>query len=89
MAQTPPLFNRSPFHRFGVRLNKKAETARDRRLAKDEERRLLDAALQKMNTGEHQFSGALLQAQRPYGWRRWTRLPSWRSLRTPASWRKR
>jgi integrase len=60
MAQTPPLFNRSPFHRFGVRLNKKAETARDRRLAKDEERRLLDAALQKMNTGEHQFTGALL-----------------------------
>jgi integrase len=60
MAQTPPLFNRSPFHRFGVRLNKKAETARDRRLARDEERRLLDAALQKMNTGEHQFTGALL-----------------------------
>jgi integrase len=60
MAQTPPLFNRSPFHRFGVRLNKKAETARDRRLAKDEERRLLDAALQKMNTAEHQFAGALL-----------------------------
>jgi hypothetical protein len=24
MAQTPPLFNRSPFHRFGVRLNKKS-----------------------------------------------------------------
>ncbi len=24
MAQTPPLFNRSPFHLFGVRLNKKA-----------------------------------------------------------------
>ena len=60
MAQTPPLFNRSPFRRFGVRLNKKAETARDRRLAKDEERRLLDAALQKMNTAEHQFTGALL-----------------------------
>ena len=31
MAQTPPLFNRSPFHLFGVRLNKKAETARDPR----------------------------------------------------------
>ncbi len=45
MAQTPPLFNRSPFHRFGVRLNKKAETARDRRLTRDEEKRLLDAAL--------------------------------------------
>jgi hypothetical protein len=50
MAQTPPLFNRSPFHRFGVRLNKKAEAARDRRLTRDEERRLLDTALQKMNT---------------------------------------
>jgi integrase len=60
MAQTPPLFNRSPFRRFGVRLNKKAETARDRRLTRDEERRLLDTALQKMNTAEHQFTGALL-----------------------------
>ncbi len=60
MAQTPPLFNRSPFHRFGVRLNKKAETARDRRLTRDEEKRLLDTALQKMNTPEHQYVGALL-----------------------------
>jgi integrase len=60
MAQTPSLFDRSPFHRFGVRLNKKAETTRDRRLTRDEERRLLDAALQKMNTAEHQFVGALL-----------------------------
>ena len=60
MAQTPPLFNRSPFHRFGVRLNKKAETARDRRLTRDEEKRLLDTALQKMNTPEHQNVGALL-----------------------------
>ncbi len=60
MAQTPPLFNRSPFHRFGVRLNKKVETARDRRLPRGEEKRLLDAALQKMNTPEHQNVGALL-----------------------------
>ncbi len=60
MAQTPPLFNRSPFHRFGVRLNKKAETARDRRLTRDEEKRLLDTALQKMNIAEHQNVGALL-----------------------------
>lgn len=30
MAQTPPLIAKSPFHRFGVRLNKKAETIRDR-----------------------------------------------------------
>ena len=60
MAQTPPLFKKSPFHRFGVRLNKKAETMRDRRLLRDEEKRLLDAALQKMNTAEHQFVGPLL-----------------------------
>jgi hypothetical protein len=37
MAQTPPLFKKSPFHRFGVRMNKKAETARDRRLSREEE----------------------------------------------------
>lgn len=36
------------------------ETARDRRLTRDEEKRLLDAALQKMNTPEHQNVGALL-----------------------------
>jgi integrase len=60
IAQTPPLFNRSPFHRFGVRLNKKAETARDRRLTRDEEKRLLDTALQQMNRPEHQNVGSLL-----------------------------
>ena len=60
MAQTPPLFAKSPFHRFGVRLNKKAETVRDRRLSRDEEKRLLDTALQQMNTGTHQYVGELL-----------------------------
>ena len=60
MAQTPPLFKKSPFHRFGVRMNKKAETIRDRRLSRDEEKRLLDTALQKMNTAEHQYVGPLL-----------------------------
>ena len=60
MAQTPPLFKKSPFHRFGVRMNKKAETARDRRLSREEEKQLLDAALHKMNTAEHQFVGPLL-----------------------------
>ena len=60
MAQTPPLFKKSPFHRFGVRLNKKAETMRDRRLLREEEKLLLDAALQKMNVPEHQFVGPLL-----------------------------
>jgi integrase len=60
MAQTPPLFKKSPFHRFGVRMNKKAETARDRRLSREEEKKLLDAALQRMNTPEHQYVGPLL-----------------------------
>jgi hypothetical protein len=60
MAQTPALFGTSPFHRFGVRLNKKAETIRDRRLSRDEEKRLLDTALQQMNTATHQYVGELL-----------------------------
>jgi integrase len=60
MAQTPPLLAKSPFHRFGVRLNKKAETIRDRRVSRDEEKRLLDTALTEMNTEAHQFAGALL-----------------------------
>ncbi|HSL20473.1 MAG TPA: site-specific integrase [Vicinamibacterales bacterium] len=60
MAQTPPLFRKSPFHRFGVRMNKKLETSRDRRLSREEEKRLLDTALQKMNSSEHQFVGAPL-----------------------------
>jgi integrase len=60
MAQTPPLFAKTPFHRFGVRLNKKAETSRDRRLSRDEEKRLLDTALDKMNRPEHQFVGPIL-----------------------------
>ena len=60
MAQTPPMFNRTPFHRFGVRLNKKAETSRDRRLTRDEEKRLLDAALHRMNGPEHRYTGPIL-----------------------------
>jgi integrase len=60
MAQTPPLFTRSPFHRFGVRLNKKAEVVRDRRVSRDEERRLLDTALGEMNTAAHQYVGEML-----------------------------
>ena len=60
MAQTPPLFKKSPFHRFGVRMNKKLETTRDRRLSREEERMLLDAALQKMHTPEHQLVGPLI-----------------------------
>jgi integrase len=60
MAQTPPLFTKSPFHRFGVRLNKKAEIARDRRLSREEEKRLLDTALGVMNTAAHRYTGELL-----------------------------
>ena len=58
-AQTPPLVEKSPFHRFGVRLNKKAETVRDRRVSREEEKRLLDAAIA-MNTWEHRWVGALM-----------------------------
>jgi integrase len=60
LAQTPPLFSRSPFHRFGVRLNKKAEVVRDRRVSRDEEKRLLDTALGVMNTAPHQYVGEML-----------------------------
>ena len=56
----PAALKESPFHRFGVRMNNKAETMRDRRLLREEEKLLLDSALQKMNTGEHLFVGALL-----------------------------
>jgi integrase/recombinase XerD len=58
-AQTPPLIDKSPFHRFGVRLNTKAETVRDRRLSREEEKRLLDAALA-MNAWEHRWVGSLM-----------------------------
>jgi integrase len=58
-AQTPPLIDKSPFHRFGVRLNTKAETVRDRRISRDEEKRLLDAAIA-MNTWEHRWVGPLM-----------------------------
>jgi integrase len=58
-AQTPPLIDKSPFHRFGVRLNTKAETVRDRRISREEEKRVLDAALA-MNTWEHKYVGPLM-----------------------------
>jgi integrase len=44
----------------GVRMNKKAETIRDRRLSRDEEKRLLDTALGVMNTAPHQYVGEML-----------------------------
>jgi integrase/recombinase XerD len=58
-AQRPPLIDKSPFHRFGVRLNIKAETMRDRRLSRGEEKRLLDAALA-MNSWQHAYVGPLM-----------------------------
>jgi len=58
-AQTPPLIDKSPFHRFGVRLNTKGETVRDRRISREEEKRLLDAAMT-MNTSEHRWVGPLM-----------------------------
>jgi hypothetical protein len=60
MAQTPPRFAKSPFHRFGVRLNKKAEIVRDRRLSREDEKRLLDTALGIMNAAGHRYVGELL-----------------------------
>jgi hypothetical protein len=58
-AQTPPLVEKLLFHRFGVRLNQKAETVRDRRISRDEEKRLLDAAIA-MNRWEHRWVGPLM-----------------------------
>lgn len=58
-AQRPSLIDKSPFHRFGVRLSRKGETVRDRRLSREEEKRLLDAALA-MNTWEHRWVGPMM-----------------------------
>ena len=76
MAQTPPLFKKSPFHRFGVRLNKKAETMRDCRLLGEEERLLLDTALQKMNVAERQVRRPT--TARPHHWGARALLPTGR-----------
>ena len=81
MAQTPPLFKKSPFHRFGVRLNKKAETIRDRRLLREEEKLLLDAALQKMNVAEHQVRRPA--AARPHHRGARALLPAWGDAADP------
>jgi hypothetical protein len=58
-AQRPSLIDKSPFHRFGVRLSRKGETVRDRRISREEEKRLLDAALA-MNRWEHRWVGLLM-----------------------------
>jgi hypothetical protein len=81
LAQTPPLFTKSPFHRFGVRMNKKAETVRDRRVSREEERRRLDTALQKMNDGvSHVRRGA---PARPHYRRAGAVLQAWRDAVDP------
>lgn len=58
-AQRPSLIDKSPFHRFGVRLSPKGETVRDRRISREEEKRLLDGALA-MDRWEHRWVGALM-----------------------------
>ena len=59
-GRTPPLFTASPFHRFGVKIKTKVETKRDRRIAPEEERKLLDAA-DRLNSAEHAFAGAQMR----------------------------
>jgi hypothetical protein len=46
------------FERGAPAINKKAETTRDRRLTREDEGNLLDAALTQMNTPEHQQTAA-------------------------------
>ena len=61
MAQTPPLFNQVAVP--PLRRSVEQEGGDGRATAgspRDEEKRLLDTALQKMNTPEHQYVGALL-----------------------------
>ena len=58
-AQRPRLIEHSPFHRFGVRMSKKTETSRDRRITRAEEQRLLEAALA-MTGPEHKYVGQQL-----------------------------
>jgi integrase len=50
------LLEKTPFHRHGVRIRRKAEEQRQRRVSLEEEQRLLTAA-GKMGTAEHQFVG--------------------------------
>ena len=45
---------------FGVKIKTKGETKRDRRIAPDEERRLLEAA-DKLDCAEHAFAGAQMR----------------------------
>jgi integrase len=59
-GRTPAIFTASPFHRFGVKIRTKGETKRDRRIAPDEEQRLLKAA-DKLNRVEHAFAGAQMR----------------------------
>jgi hypothetical protein len=51
------MFVASPFHRFGVKIKTKGETKRDRRIAPDEERQLLEAA-DNLDCTEHGWPAA-------------------------------
>jgi integrase/recombinase XerD len=55
--QDPPLLSITPFHRFGISIKAREETKRDRRIHREEEQRLLSAALS-MNTAEHKCVGS-------------------------------
>lgn len=59
-GRTPPVFTTSPFHRFGVKIKTKVETKRDRRIAPEEESRLLEAA-DRLNCAEHAFAGGQMR----------------------------
>jgi integrase len=54
--QDPPYLTTTPFHRFGVTINVKEETKRDRRIGVQEEQALL-AACSQMGGAEHKFVG--------------------------------
>lgn len=59
-GRTPAVFTATPFHRFGVKIRTKVETKRNRRIAADEERKLLEAA-DKLNCAEHAYAGAQMR----------------------------
>jgi hypothetical protein len=87
-AQTPPLIDKSPFHRFGVRLNTKAETVRDRRISREEPRALAfrsgDGLAQRVliHQSVRYYGDAGLRQTRPFRTSRQALKPSRRSSGT-------
>jgi len=55
-----PIFSKSPFHKFGVTMNKGAEGNRDRRLTRDEQEEFRRICFGPLNTAAHQRVGPLL-----------------------------